>query len=157
MKAYRFAALVAVVLSLAACQKTGQPKLVLSAKSPVELRAMQSRAFDTTDGNRTLRAVLSTLQDLGYSIDKVDVGAGTVSATKLANLRLTASTYPRGGSGQTIVRANAIYKLPGQDTEVDDPVFYQTLFFEPLSKAMFLSALQVEDAAEPANPPTKRN
>lgn len=157
MKAYGFAALIAVALSLAACQKADQPKLVLSTKAPVELRAMQSRAFDTTDGNRILRAVLSTLQDLGYSIDKVDVGAGTVSATKLANLRLTASTYPRGGSNQIIVRANAIYKLPGQDTQVDDPVFYQTLFFEPLSKAMFLSALQVEDVAEPSNPPTKRN
>lgn len=149
MSPRRLALAAVLPLALAACQTDNQPKLVLSAKSPVEMRAMQVRAFDTDDRNRTLRTVVATLQDLGYSIDKVDVGSGTVSATKLAKLRVTASTYPRAANAaQTVVRANAIYKLPGQDTQVDSPVFYQQLFFEPLSKALFLTALQIEDGAE---------
>lgn len=147
MRTVRLIGLGLMILALSACQQNNEPKLVLSAKSAVEVRSMQTRAFETTDRNRTLRTVVATLQDLGYSINKVEPAAGTVTATKLAYLRLTATIYSRGET-QTIVRANAIYKLPAQDTQVDDPVFYQKLFFEPLAKAMFLSALQVEDAPE---------
>jgi hypothetical protein len=118
---------------------------VLSTKSPAELRAMQTRAFDTNDPNRTLRTIVATLQDNGYTIEKVEPPAGTVSAKKLAMLRLTATATPRGTS-QIAVRANAMVLMEGlKNTQVDDAVFYQQLFFEPLSKAMFLSALQVQD------------
>jgi hypothetical protein len=118
---------------------------VLSTKSPVELRAMQTRAFDTTDQNKMLRTIVATLQDNGYTIDKVEPPAGTVSATKLAQLRLTA-TATQHGTSQITVRANAMVRMANlRDTQVDDPVFYQQLFFEPLSKAIFLSALQVDD------------
>jgi hypothetical protein len=144
--------MLAVAMMLAACQTTNQPKLVESQKSPVELRAIQSRAFETGDREKTLRAVIATLQDLGYAIDKVEPPAGTVTGTKLSQLRLTATVYPRGET-RTIVRANATVWLPqqrGVETQVDDPRFYQQLFFEPLAKAMFLSALQVEDSDGPS-------
>lgn len=140
---------ITILLGLAACQTTNQPKVILSTKSAVELRAMQSRAFDTPDGRKTLRAVLATLQDLGYTIDKVEPAAGSVSATKLSFLRLSTSVYPRGET-QTLVRANAFVKTSPQavDNQVDDPEFYQKYFFDPLAKALFLSALQVEDPPE---------
>jgi hypothetical protein len=126
---------------LAACQPP-QQKLILSTKSPVELRAMQARAFDTPDRYKTLRTVVYTLQDLGYTIDKVDAASGTVSATKLARLQISATVSPRGAS-QVSVRANAQVKMPNNmENQVDDPAFYQQFFFEPLSKALFLQALQ---------------
>jgi outer membrane lipopolysaccharide assembly protein LptE/RlpB len=152
----RCLALLVVVGALAACQTTRGDNIMMSQKGAVELRAMQSRAFDTPDRYKTLRAIVATLQDLGYSVDKVETGAGTVSATKLTALRLTASVYPRG-STQTIVRANAMVKIEQQkvQNQVDDPAFYQQLFFEPLSKALFLTALQVEDADVPAEPVQK--
>lgn len=137
----------ACVFGLAACQHPQQPPVITSTKSPVELRAMESRAFDTKDRSKTLRAVIATLQDLGYSIEKVEPEAGTVSAIKLSALRLTASVYPRGDS-QLMVRANAEIKVmptSQQAHQVDDPAFYQQMFFEPLAKALFLTALQVED------------
>lgn len=143
--------------SLAACQTTRGDDIMMSQKGAVELRAMQSRAFDTPDRYKTLRAIVSTLQDLGYTIDKVESNAGTVSATKLTALRLTASVYPRGTT-QTIVRTNALVKVQQQrmQNQVDDPEFYQKLFFEPLSKALFLTALQVEDGVDiPAEPVQK--
>lgn len=139
---------VMAALALGGCQTNQASQLVLSNKSAVELRAMQTRAFDTTDRNKTLRAVIATLQDLGYTVEKVEPPAGTVTATKLATLRMTSTVYARGTT-QLAVRSNAIVKLPGKDTQVDAPEFYQRLFFEPLSKAMFLSALQVEDKDDP--------
>jgi len=138
---------------LAACQHTGQ-KLILSTKPAVELRAIQSRAFETTDQTKMMRTIVATLQDLGYKIDKIEPGAGSVTGTKLSALRLTASVYPRGTT-QLIVRSNAIVRMPQQqqqqtESQVDDPLFYQQLFFEPLAKALFLTALQVED--DPGEP-----
>ena len=51
-----------------------------------------------------------------------------------------------------IVRANAVirYGPNNQRYQVDDPEFYQKNFFEPVSKALFLTALQVEDRDIPA-------
>lgn len=149
--------LLAVLLVLGGCQHTRGDEVLMSTKSAVELRAIQSRAFDTPDRYKTLRAVVASLQDLGYTIDKVETGAGTVSATKLTALRLTASVYPRGTT-QTIVRANALVRIQQQQNQnqVDDPEFYQKYFFEPLSKALFLTALQVEDDVETPTEPQQK-
>ena len=136
---------IAAAALLAACQTNQQA--VLSTKSPVELRAIQARAFDMSDRNKALRAVIATLQDLGYNIDKVEAGAGTVTATKLGRLHITATVYARGET-RIIVRANALVQMPNQESQVDDPVFYQQFFFEPLAKAMFLAALEVQDAGD---------
>jgi hypothetical protein len=143
----------AAALMTAGCAHQ-QPTEVLSTKSPVELRAMQTRAFDTTDQNKMLRTIVATLQDIGYTIGKVEPPAGTVSATKLGRLKVTATETAHGAS-QITVRVNAIVTMPGlKNTQVDDPVFYQQLIFEPLSKAIFLTALQVDDStASDAGPP----
>lgn len=123
--------------------------LVLSEKSAVELRAMQSRAFETGDKPKVYRAVLETLQDLGYVVTDADPKSGTVSGNKLAQLNLTATVYSRPSSAERIiVRVNATVRVtPGhkQEHQVDDPEFYQSRFFEPLSKALFLTALKLED------------
>lgn len=140
------AALVCAGALAAGCQHD-QAELILSKKSPVELRAMQSRQFETGDQEKVYRAVIATFQDLGYSITKVEPNAGTVSANKLALLTMTATVFPRG-ENRMIVRSNAVVKptfqLPAGH-QVDAPEFYQQRFFEPLSKALFLTALQVED------------
>lgn len=153
----RFVLSVLIVGLLAACQTTRGDQVMMSQKGAVELRAMQSRAFDTPDRYKTMRAIVATLQDLGYTIDKVESSAGTVSATKLTALRLTASVYPRGAT-QTVVRTNALVKVQQQtgQNQVDDPEFYQKYFFEPLSKAMFLTALQVEDDVDVPAEPVKK-
>lgn len=109
-------------------------------QSQVQLRSIQSRVFDTTDREKTLRAVIATLQDLAFVVDKADLGLGTVSATKLDGyeLRMTVSVKPRGKS-EMIVRANAQFN----DRPVTDPQPYQS-FFIALERAMFLSANLVD-------------
>ena len=149
MKARRMTRFVAVlaVLALASCA-TPQPEVITSSKSTVELRSMQSRAFETGNNERVYRAVLATLQDLGYTVTELEPEAGTATGDKLARLKLTVSVYSRGAT-RTIVRANAIVKLGPQvqqGHQVDAPEFYQKRFFEPLSKALFLEALLVEDS-----------
>jgi hypothetical protein len=116
-------------------------KQVLATKeSQVKLRAIQTRAFDTTDEEMMLRTIIATLQDLAFIIDKADDELGTVSGTKLDRyaLRMTVSVRPRGQT-QLLVRANAQYEIYA----VEDPEPYQQ-FFEALSKALFLTAHQVD-------------
>jgi hypothetical protein len=127
------------LIMLASCAPT--TKQVLATKeSQVKLRAIQARAFDTTDKKKMLRTVIATLQDLGFVVDKADDVLGAVSGTKLAgySLRMTVSVRPRGET-QLLVRANAQYNLMA----VEDPEPYQQ-FYDALSKAIFLNAHQVD-------------
>jgi hypothetical protein len=144
-------AAISTMTLLSACQTQNAAQVVTpSAKGAVELRAIQGRVFDTADRGKTLRTVIATLQDLGYGIEKVEAGAGTVSARKLSALRLSVTVFPRGDK-QMIVRANAVVDTsPSTAAQVDAPEFYQTLFFEPLSKALFLTANQDTGDAPPA-------
>lgn len=130
--------LLAVVFS-AGCATT-QEQLLDSGSSQVQLRSIQTRAFDTTDREKTLRTVMATLQDLGFVIDQADATLGTVTATKLNRyaLRMTVSIRPRGET-QTLVRANCQY----EDKPVVEPIPYQQ-FFTSLEKGMFLAAHQVD-------------
>jgi len=132
--------MVVFVLSLIAGCATTQQQLLDSESSQLRLRSIQTRAFDTTDKEKTLRAVIATLQDLGFLIDKADATLGMVTATKLDRyaLRMTVTVRPRGET-QLLVRANAQYEL----TPVDDPEPYQH-FFSALQKAMFLAAHEVD-------------
>ena len=119
---------------------TTQQRLLDSDSSQVQLRSIQTRAFDTKDKEKTLRTVMSTLQDLGFVIDKADATLGTVSATKLSNyaLRITVIVRPRGET-QLLVRANAQYNVQ----PITDPEPYQQ-FFVALEKSMFLTAHQAD-------------
>lgn len=135
------AVLVMIVLSLlvTGCATT-QQRLLDSDSSQVQLRSIQTRAFETTDKEKTLRTIMSTLQDLGFVIDKADATLGTVSATKLKYyaLRMTVTVRPRGET-LLLVRANAQYNVK----PVTDPEPYQQ-FFTSLEKAMFLTAQQAD-------------
>lgn len=132
------AGLVAVSLLVGCYSNTDS---VLDTKSSqVATRSYQSRAFDTSDRNRAMRAVIATLQDLDFVLDKADDSLGTVSATKFtANqpLKMTVSIRPRG-SDQIQVRANAQYNVRA----VEDPKAYQD-FFTSLSKSLFLDAQEI--------------
>ena len=134
------AALVLVLgLAAPACQSNAG-RILDSEESQVQLRQIQTRAFDTTDSAKTLRTAIATLQDLGFVIDKADLDLGAISATKLDHyqLRMTVTVRPRNET-QLLVRANAQYNV----TPVTDPEPYQQ-FFTAFEKAIFLEAHQVE-------------
>ena len=119
---------------------TSRQQVMAASESQVKLRSIQTRVFDTTDREKTLRTIIATLQDLAFVIDKADETLGTISATKLSGyvLRMNVTVRPKGET-QLIVRANAQHGL----NAVEDPEPYQQ-FFESLQKAMFLTA-QMEE------------
>ena len=127
------------LITLLSCSPSTK-QVLATTESQVKLRAIQTRAFDTTDDEMMLRTIIATLQDLGFIIDKADDELGTVSGTKLDRyaLRMTVSVRPRGNT-QLLVRANAQFEIYA----VEDPEPYQQ-FFESLSKALFLTAHQVD-------------
>lgn len=130
----------------------GATAAVFDGGSQVQTRSHQTRAFDTTDRAKTLRAVVATLQDLGFIIEKADSTMGLVSATKLTvvrrqtlNVRTTVSVRPRGDT-QLLVRMNAqcnVVELPKASRPIEDPAAYQD-FFTALAQSMFLDAHEVE-------------
>ena len=118
----------------------GHEQVLSTNESQIKIRSIQSRVFDTSDKIGVLRAIIATLQDLRFVIDKADDDLGTVTATKYheRELRVTVTAKERGKS-QMLVRANAQYhKQP-----VEEPVHYQE-FFNALSKSLFLQAHQVD-------------
>ncbi len=129
--------MIAVIVS--ACQTDSRQQILATDKSQVALRSIQSRVFDTSDQALTVRTVIATLQDLGFTIDKVDQEIGVVTATKAGSylMKMTVSARPRGNE-QTFVRASAQYNIDA----VSDPALYQK-FFDALAKAMFLEANKV--------------
>jgi hypothetical protein len=140
MKVFRCIPPALALLVLCGCQTDSRQQVLLTDRSQVELRAVQTRAFDTTDRNLTVRTVIATLQDLGFVVDKADEALGTVSGTKLSGytMRMTVTVRPRGKT-QMAVRASAQYNL----VAVSDAQPYQQ-FFNALEKAMFLTANEVD-------------
>jgi hypothetical protein len=130
---------------LTSCMTT-HDRLLDMDTSQVQLRSIQSRAFDTMDKELTMRAIIATLQDLGFMLDRADYTLGVVAASKSradvlhapGSIRITVTVRPRGEK-QLLVRANAEYQLQ----PITDPKPYQN-FFNSLEKAMFLQAHQVD-------------
>ena len=112
---------------------------VLGTKhSQVQMRNYQSRAFETEDKAMVLRAVISTMQDLDFIIERADEKLGTISGTSFSNAsKLTVSV--RVVDGMTVVRANAQAGLRA----ISDPIPYQN-FFNALSQSLFLEAFEVQ-------------
>src|SRR3954463_15868043 len=101
----------ALSILLTACQSDSVKEALSTDANQVALRAIQSRAFDTTDKNKTLRTVIATLQGLDFITDKADSTLGTVSATKLKgyNLRMTISRLRKKGMvGNIFPRKHAL-------------------------------------------------
>ncbi|RVT99576.1 hypothetical protein EOD42_05710 [Rhodovarius crocodyli] len=131
---------VALAMSLAACQTDSRQQVLATSHTQVAQRAISTRAFDTSDRNAVFRAVLSTLQDLGFVIDRADDALGTVTATRAAGTIVRFTVIVReAGDRRTIVRASGQHNLEA----LTDPLPFQR-FYDALSQSLFLAANNVE-------------
>ena len=64
----------------------------LSEARQVKIRAAQSRVFENADRVRTLEAIVTAMQDLGFQIEVLDEALGIVSGKKFEELE----TVPTG-------------------------------------------------------------
>ncbi len=127
-----------ILCSCASASSTSE--VVTGSGTQLATRQVQTRYYDTLDKQMTMRSVIATLQDLGFTIDEADADLGTITATRLHDytMRMTVTVVKREGS-RVSVRANARI---GEDA-VTDPATYQD-FFVVLDKAMFLTLNQVD-------------
>jgi len=107
--------------------------------SQVRMRNYQSRAFETGDRAMVMRAVISTMQDLGFIIDRADEKLGTVSGTSFSNASKLTVSVRAVGENRIVVRANAQVELK----PLTEPIAYQN-FFNALGQSLFLEAHEVE-------------
>ena len=123
---------------LTGCATT--PDNIAGAGTQLATRQIQTREYDTLDKAMTLRSIIATLQDLGFTIDQADAELGTVTATRLHEytMRMTVTAVEKE-SQRISVRANARI---GEDS-VTDAATYQD-FFIVLDKAMFLTLHKVD-------------
>jgi hypothetical protein len=126
---------------------TGPRDAIFEPGSALEARSYQTRALETNDANVVMRAVISTLQDLGFVIDRADAALGSVSATKLERYQVRITVTVRSGSaGRLLVRATADYSEPqlGKTAiPVDDPLAYQD-FFQALERSVYFAVQKTE-------------
>ncbi|RKY34805.1 MAG: hypothetical protein DRP78_06100 [Candidatus Omnitrophota bacterium] len=128
------------IFAICGCATTGN-KAFKTSESQVELRSIQTRAFDMTDKKLMMQTVISTLQDLDFVVRKADLILGSVTGSKFlgnAVVAMTVTIRPRGEK-QLLVRVNAQIGI----RSVEDAETYQD-FFNALGKALFLAAHKVD-------------
>jgi hypothetical protein len=119
---------------------TTAPDDVVGGGTQLATRQIQTREYDTLDKPMTMRSVIATMQDLGFTIDHADVDLGTITATRLHEytMRMTVTVVEKGDA-RISVRANARI----EENSVTDPATYQD-FFIVLDKAIFLTRNKVD-------------
>ncbi len=121
-------------LCLAGCATT-TPVGISGSGAKLEARQIQTRKYDTLDKALTMRSVVATLQDLGFTIDAAEAEHGMITATRYHEytMRMTVTVVQRRDE-RVSVRANSRIG----ENPVTDAATYQD-FFVTLDKAMFLT------------------
>ena len=127
------------IFCLASCATT-TPVDVSGSGSQLQARQIQTRQYDTLNKALTMRSVVATLMDLGFTIDQADAELGTITATRFHEytMRMTVTVVQRGEE-KVSVRANARIG----ENAVTDAATYQD-FFVALDKSMFLTLQRVD-------------
>ena len=130
----------AAACSLLACAAPPKPEpdLLAPTEEQMKLRSYQTRTFDIVDRQKAMRAVIATLQDLGFIIERANEPLGLVTAARFQEpnyydiIAVTVTVRPQKGE-RMMIRANAIYN----NAPIEDPKAYQN-FFATLQRALFL-------------------
>lgn len=131
--------LLALLLLLSACAVSTNEAVLGTTESQVEIRNYQSRRFDTVDKDLVMRALISTMQDLGFIIERADTTLGIVSGTSYTHSSVVTASVIAPNEKQVVVRLNS----QAHKKTITDPIAYQN-FFNALEQSLFLEAHAVE-------------
>jgi hypothetical protein len=132
--------LVVCCLLLYGCETPEKPKDLLAPTDvQLKIRNMQTRTFDVKDRNLAVRAVIASLQDLGFIIERANDPLGLVTAARFAepnyhDVVSVTVTVRQQTTERLTVRANAIYN----NKPIEDPKVYQN-FFASLERSLFIA------------------
>ena len=129
--------IISVVLT--ACAPTLSSRVMDLNQSQLEKRSYQVRVFDTTDKKLVMRAIISTMQDLGFIIDTANEKFGTLSGRTFSTGASVTITVRESNQTQTTVRINA----QQGNKLIEDPIAYQN-FFNALAQSLFLEAHEIK-------------
>ncbi|MBQ3034340.1 MAG: hypothetical protein IJD28_08155 [Deferribacterales bacterium] len=129
--------IISVVLT--ACAPTLSSRVMDLNQSQLEKRSYQARVFDTTDKKLVMRAIISTMQDLGFIIDTANEKFGTLSGRTFSTGASVTITVRESNQTQTTVRINA----QQGNKLIEDPIAYQN-FFNALAQSLFLEAHEIK-------------
>lgn len=156
------AGLLLTALVVAGCFSDSPPP---PQPSQMEMRSFQTREYDTNDTKLVLKAVLNTLQDMGFIVNTADPNIGLLTASKWTNVEHTKKEIKEAkkkefalsksivldctanisefGKKQSRVRVNFQQRVLDangatmQASPITDAKFYQT-FFSQVDKGIFL-------------------
>ena len=75
-------------------QWNSRDQIWLSEASQLKVRAAQTRAFDTTDRRRMFEAIISTMQDLDFTVELLDEELGIISGKKFVEAEQSQGADP---------------------------------------------------------------
>ena len=64
-------------------QWNSKDQILMSERSQVKMRSIQTRVYDSTDKVEIMRGIISTMQDLFFDIDVIDHESGIITGKKL--------------------------------------------------------------------------
>ena len=99
----------------------------------LQLRSCQMRELEVSDSKVALRAVIATLQDLGFIIERADERLGLISAKSFRDYSSITVTVRKAEGRKVMVRANA---QQGRSA-ITEPKAYQN-FFNALNQSLYL-------------------
>lgn len=132
--------------------------------SQLEIRGFQTREYDTADAKLVMKAVLNTLQDMGFIVSSADPGLGLLTASRWNDIQHSKKEIKEARKKETAlskslvldctvnisefgkqsrVRANFQQRVLDangatmQANPITDAKFYQT-FFSQVDKGVFL-------------------
>jgi hypothetical protein len=123
---------------LAGCITPNQA--VTASASQLQTRQYQTKEYNGLDKKNAIKALISTLQDVEFVLDRVDPNSGTVTATKYSSgVSKVTATVREKGQDSVSIRINASY----QGRPITEPLHYQNLF-NLLDKSIFLMKNQID-------------
>ncbi|MEE9355354.1 MAG: hypothetical protein V3U75_07165 [Methylococcaceae bacterium] len=132
--------IIGVSFLLPACRGPQKPpkELLSLADSQMKIRSFQTRSFDIKDQNKVLRGVVTSLQDLGFIVERANAPMGLVTAGKFGPggrgfVELTVTVRAKGKQ-QTEIRVNALHNTK----PIEDPKVYQQ-FFSTVERSLFIT------------------
>ncbi len=137
---------VAIAMSVSACGPMNGPTAAVSNADPEAQRIRETRVFATGDKRRVVQAVLGALEDQGCTLFTIDYERGFISAARKA-MRISIFLVPVGHDRYS-VRASARVMPSASSPMVDDPAFYRSFIFDPVSKELSLPGKIPEAGAD---------